>query len=86
MKDYTNYNKCYVCKKYKPLECFCKDRTRSKGVQSKCKKCDNIRKSIRNKSPEYKMKRKLKKSWNKIKALEVKWWKFLKDSSWWGKQ
>lgn len=32
-------SKCYICKKYKPLSEFYKDRSRSNNVASRCKSC-----------------------------------------------
>lgn len=39
-----NYTKkCYICKKFKPLLDFYKDRSRCDGVKTSCKFCDNLR-------------------------------------------
>lgn len=38
---------CYVCKKYYPAYKFYADRTRSSGLQSKCRVCCDERRSQR---------------------------------------
>jgi hypothetical protein len=39
--------KCSTCKKYKELNCFCKNKFKNDGIHDECKICHNRRKSIK---------------------------------------
>lgn len=40
-------SRCYFCQKHKPLSDFWRDRTRSSGVSTACKRCWTVRRGIK---------------------------------------